>query len=418
MDQNVSSNEHQPTVSSSNKKTKSSRFLTLFTPVLIVIVAIVILILMKQMTPTLEKKSVEIKAPLVNVIPLIRKSVPFVIASQGNVSANQHTVLTAEVSGKIVQLSAHFKAGNFFKKGQLIAAIDDNDYQIMLLQAKARLAQANAALLEEEARTQQAKKEWQLTGKSLNKAPLLALRKPQLAKAKADVSLAEADIKSAQLKLQRTKVIAPYACIIKSKNIDIAQFVTIGTQLADVIATDIAQVRLPIKQQDIDFLALAKINQSQNEVIPITLKQNHHQWQATLARAEAVVDSQSRVHYVVAELNDPYALKSNTTQSILPIGSFVNAELKGKTFDNVTLIPRRYVIGKNTIYLMDKENKLVIKSFSILRSDQNYLYSQDEFADEHQLITTKLTLPVTGMQLRLLPLSNTPISTSAIQVAN
>ncbi len=163
---------------------KSNPIKKIIIPIVIIVVAIAILMVMKNLAPKPEKKSVEIKPPLVNVEPIKVATVALKVYSQGTVIPNVESTLTAEVSGRIIEVAINFDNGAYFKKDQVIAKINDDVYQVNLLQAQARLEVAKAALLEEQARGQQAKDEWRLSGKSLDEAPLMALRKPQLQKQK------------------------------------------------------------------------------------------------------------------------------------------------------------------------------------------------------------------------------------------
>ncbi|QOL26779.1 efflux RND transporter periplasmic adaptor subunit [Thalassotalea sp. LPB0316] len=375
-------------------------------PIAIIVAAIVLLGVMGALAPKPEKKPFTVKAPLVEVQDITSSDVQFVIASQGSVLPRTETVIVSEVSGQVVSVSDKFIAGGFFKKGEQLLSINDIDYQVALLQAKARLHVAEAALMEEKARVEQAKEEWGLTGKSLSDAPALALRKPQLQKAKADLEAAQADVQAAQIKLERTKIVAPYDAMLKTKHLDIGQFVGVGGQIATTFAVDYAEIRLPVKFQDIDFLSLPKINntdalQGSRVDLHIDVLGQQQTWQAQLARYEGVVDMNSRVHYVVAQVDDPYNLFSENRPYELRVGTFVNGDIYGKTVTDITAIPRAAVRGANSVHLVTSKNTLDVREIDILRGDANYVYTRDKFAPDERLILTKLELPVNGMDLRV-----------------
>lgn len=375
------------------------------TPIAIIFSAIVLLIIVGALAPKPAKKPVELKAPLVEVNPLVKAQRTFVIASQGSISPRTQTSLISEVSGQVVKVSDKFKVGGFFKKGELLLEIDDINYQVAVVQAESRLGTAEANLTEEQAKSKQAEEEWLLSGKSLQQAPAVALRKPQLKKAQADLTAAQANLQQAQVMLARTRIVAPYDAMIKEKHVDIGQFVSTGSNLAVTFAVDYAEVRLPVKQRDVAFLELPKINQADaygSEVeLSMDIGGQTFRWNSKITRYEGVVDSQSRAHYVVAQVNDPYAILGENNQHELRIGSFVNAKIKGRTLDNVIAIPRAVVAGKNSIYLLDKAHKLHIQNVEILRTDSDNIYTQDDVNLNYSLITTKLETPIEGMTLRV-----------------
>jgi RND family efflux transporter MFP subunit len=375
------------------------------TPIAIVLTAIVLLIMVAIIAPKPAKKPIQVKAPLVDVIELSPKSVSFQISSQGSVLPRTETNLISEVSGNVVSVSEKFKVGGFFRKGEELLRIDDITYQVALLKAESQLDSAKADLEQELARRTQAHDEWRLTGKSVEEAPSLALRTPQLKQAQAAIKSAEASLTEAQTKLARTRILAPYDAMLKQKHVDIGQYVSTGSSIATTFAVDYAEIRLPIKQRDVDFLNLPKINnedQSGSSVeLFYELNGKNLKWSSRLTRYEGVVDMSSRVHYVVAQLDDPYGIVQGAQNTELRIGTFVNAQITGKTVDNLTAIPRAFIHGPNSLYLVDESNKLVITDVSVLRADVDFLYTLDALPENHRLVITNLATPVKGMTLRI-----------------
>lgn len=374
-------------------------------PFAIILCASMVLIVLQILAPEPEKKPLKTKAPLVNVMSLQAQDVTFSISSQGSVEPRTKTTLISEVSGMVTHVSDKFQVGGFFKKGEVLLAIDDITYQVALLRAQAQLESAQALLVEEQARSKQAEDEWRLTGKPVEQAPILALRLPQLKKAEAGVLAAQADLREAKVKLERTKIIAPYDAMLTSKQVDVGQYVTMGSALANTFAVDYAEVRLPIKQRDVAFLNLARINQLESLNIQVDLfyqlEGKKHSWPAKVTRYEGVVDSTNRVHYVVAQIDDPYGVLANSHHNEIRIGTFVNAEVKGKKLANVIAIPLAAVYSGNTIYLIDQENRLSIEHINILRTDADYAYSTDVYANNRRLILTKMATPIANMLLRV-----------------
>jgi len=380
-------------------------------PIAIIVAGALLLAFMTYLAPEAEKKEIFAKPPLVEVLKVSSKKVVFEIESQGNVVPRTETTLVSEVSGQIKTVSNKFVIGGYFKKGELILEIDPINYQVILLQTQARLDGANARLVEQQARADQAQKEWSLTGRSSKKAPILALRKPQLQQAKADVKAAQADVKGAQIKLQRTKILAPYNAMIKKKMVDIGQYVSTGSPLAISFAVDYAEVRLPILERDIAYINIPKFGQvlQQGNAVELSINQagKKQKWHSFISRSEGVVDSTSRVNYIVAQINDPYGfmaidnLSKDSSHTALPIGSFVKAKITGKEVADVTAIPLTALRGANEIYLVDENNKLKTQRVDILRSDQKYIYVSSTIPQGYQVVLTKLATAVNGMSLRI-----------------
>ena len=399
--------------SSSDKKTRKMvplRYVLM--PVAIVMMAILVLIALAILAPKPAKKSIDVKAP----------SVEFSITSQGSVVPRTETQIISEVSGMVTQVSGKFVVGGFFEKGEELLRIDDITYQVAMLQAESRLGAAESTLATEQARAKQAEDEWLLTGKPISEAPILALRIPQLQQEQANLIAAKADLKEARTKLKRTKIVAPYDAMLKAKHVDIGQYVTVGSALAETFAVDYAEVRLPVKQRDVSFLNLPKINQvqtqSSNVELYYQLNGQKYVWPSQITRYEGVVDTANRVHYIVAKIDDPYGTKPTSHQGNdeIRIGTFVNANISGKKLDNIVAIPREAVHGANTLYTVTRENKLNIVKFEVLRTDVNNVYTQQSFERDNRIIVTNLETPVQGMKLRILGEQN-PVTKKGVESA-
>jgi len=393
-----------------------SRLKRMAVPSTIIIVSFAVYVAMGLMAPKPEKKPIVNKAPLVEVVEVARGKVIFEIESQGSISPRTETTLVSEVSGQIKNVSEKFVVGGFFIKGEQLLEIDPISYQVALLQAQARLDGANAKLVEERARGKQAAKEWSLTGRSKKNAPILALRKPQLQQAVADVKAADADVKNAEIKLGRTKIIAPYDAMLKSKMVDVGQYVTTGTQLAATFAVDYAEIRLPIKEQDLAYInipAMGAANERGSQVELSSVQGSKvKKWSTFITRSEGVVDANSRVNYIVAQIDDPYGLSSDGQRSEpIRIGTFVKARIIGTAVDDIIAIPRKAVRGEHQIYLLNSDKKLDFTNVEILRSDAKNIYISAGIDDGSQIILTKLATAVQGMSLRLKDDSHVPTDT-------
>lgn len=375
------------------------------TPIAIIVFSIFILIIVSILAPKPVKKSIEVKPPLVYVENIERKDITFSVESQGTVMPRTETIIISEVSGMITKVSNKFKVGGFFRKGEQLLAIDDITYQVALVQAQSRLGAAEASLLEEKARTKQAEEQWKMSGKEISEAPLLAIRIPQQRKAEAELLAAKADVKAAEIKLERTKIIAPYHAMLKAKSVDIGQYVTTGTQLAQTFAVDYAEIRLPIKQKDVEFLNLPTIKELNKIGSPVEISYEtlgkKRIWPSNLTRSEGVVDSVSRVHYTIAQLDDPYSIAEDNNQGVIKVGTFVNALITGKVLKDIIAIPRSSIYGANTIYTIDKSNKLHIRQIELLRADADFVYTLEEFSVDQRLVLTRIQAPVEGMTLRV-----------------
>ncbi|MFO7860953.1 MAG: hypothetical protein R6U41_07000 [Desulfosalsimonas sp.] len=106
----------------------------------------------------------------------------------------QQTLLTlaSKVSGQVQSLAEDFEPGKRFKKGEILARLEDSDYRAAVAAADHDLSDARLSLLEEDRKALQAKAEWEASGVSGKPASELVLHKPQVAAAEAAVANARA----------------------------------------------------------------------------------------------------------------------------------------------------------------------------------------------------------------------------------
>src|SRR5262249_25414531 len=80
----------------------------------------------------------------VGVVAARRMNVPVEITPNGTTRALEYVTVRARVRGFLTE--RHFAEGQTVKKGQLLLVIDEEPYQVTLQSAKARQAEAAAAL--------------------------------------------------------------------------------------------------------------------------------------------------------------------------------------------------------------------------------------------------------------------------------
>lgn len=353
---------------------------------------------------TERKRPVEIP-PTVEALILEQQDYQVLVPSRGTLTPRTASTLVAEISGRIVKVSGRFNKGEFFEAGDLLMQIDPRDYQNAVTIARSELSQSKLTLAEEQARTDQALRDWgnlQLAGKP---SPLL-LRTPQLENAQAALSASAARLNQAELELERTRILAPYAGRILEKNVDLGQYVSSGTSLADIYASDLVEVRLPISNEQLQYIDLpetypgkttppagAKVDFTQS------IGDRTYQWPGKLVRTEGSIDVRSRQLFVIAQIEAPYAQQDG--RPALKIGQFVSAKIHGEILENVFIIPRRAVRGERTVHLIDSENRLIRRDLDILWRDEQQVVAASPLQPGDRISLTALPFAADGIKVRI-----------------
>ncbi len=343
---------------------------------------------------------------LVDVIRAQSSDVRIIVNAQGTVSPRTQTTLVSEVSGSITAVSPAFVAGGFFSKGDILVQIDNRNYRAEVKRAQANVASAETNITREAGLADYAESDWQRARKLLSSSKAasdLALRKPQLAEAIANLDFAKAELDKRLGDLDRTVIRAPYDGLVRAKRADIGQFVRAGTELAVTFAVDLAEVRLPLPDRELPFINLDSIDQGGNGpevVLSAEIGGIVNSWNGHVVRTEGVLDERSRVLYLVAQIEDPYNRLAKNWSAPLRIGTFVEANITGRTEESIIKLPRRVLHGDNQVWTVGSDSQLVSNKVTLLRSDEESVYIKDGIKAGDLVCLTALEDPLPGTLVR------------------
>jgi RND family efflux transporter MFP subunit len=328
----------------------------------------------------------------VEVIQVKSEAQPITLRSQGLIDAHRTTVLSAELNGRVVKVAPKFKTGAIVAADEILLEIDAADYEAALSQSEASVADAKLALVNEQAKAEQAQRDWAKLAAG-EKATDLVLRKPHIESASARLKAAEAAKVKAQRDLDRTKIRAPYSGVLKMKYTEQGALLSPGVRVAEIYATDYYEVRLPLSLDDYAFIdSQAKVS------LRAKFGTTELKWPAVIQRTEAEIDRTSRTIHVVAEL-------SGSEEALKP-GLFVQAEVKGKTLENIIRVPRRAMLDENHLLIVDEASKLRTRTVSVLRSLDTDMLISSGLKDGERVIITALSAPIEGMSLKVVEVSS------------
>lgn len=374
-----------------------------FLPPAIIALAIILAVALAATRTPPEQSQEERPAVLVDAMEVTPQDIRFQVASQGTVEPRHQTTLVAEVGGRVMELADDFVAGGFFEKGDMLVQIDPSDYRVMVQEARANLAQARAALEEELARAQVAKEEW--ASIEQGNIPSLGLREPQVASAVATVESAEARLQKAERDLERTTIRAPFDGLLRSRSVDVGQYLGTGSQVAVILGTEVAEVRLPLSDRDLAYLELptqgAELTAEPDVKFVSDIAGQQTEWFGKLVRSEGILDANSRVIYGVVQVRDPYNQEGQTHSVPLRFGRFVQAAVAGNEAKDVFVLPRYALTSKGTVWVVDDERTIHEVEVNVLRTDANDVFVSEGIQGGDKVMLTQLANPLPGMKVRL-----------------
>ena len=359
--------------------------------------------------PTLEQQPPPSNAPLVRTWQASPQRVQLMSITHGTVMPRTESELIPEVSGRVISISPAMVSGGFFKKDDLLLEIDPLDYEVALEQARAGLASARSELTNarkaHERQLDLAKKQSASQAQQDDALNRLRFAEASLRAATAQLSRAERD-------MTRTRITAPYEGRVRSERVDIGQFVTRGAPVASLYATDVAEVRLPIHDDELAYLQLPLASRQGQHTPAVILRAKfagrEHTWQGRVVRTEGELDPQTRMINVIAQVNAPYEPVEDRPP--LAVGLFVEAEIVGIEVDHVYVLPRSALQANNQVYVLDGENRLQFRDVDILRIVDEDVYVSAGFSTGETICLSTVNNAIEGMQVR--PVSDTGLASS------
>lgn len=358
--------------------------------------------------PELQQQAPPDNAPLVRTWVASERPVRMTSTAHGTVLPRTESELIPEVSGRVTTLAKAMVSGGFFKRGDVLFEIEALDYEVALEQARARLASSTSELtIARRAHARQldlAKK--QSTSESLRDDALNRLRI-----AEASLREANARLQRAERDLARTRVRAPYDGRVRSERVDVGQFVNRGASVAMLYATDYAEVRLPVHDEELAYLNLSLDGVSGGSGFGprVNLRAEfagkEHVWEGRIVRTEGELDPQTRMINLVAEVVRPYETKDGRPP--LTVGLFVEAEIIGRDIWGVFVLPRSAIQANEQVYVIAPDETIEFRDIEILRTVDEEVYVSAGIRPGEIISLSTIENAIEGMRVR--PVAEVPV---------
>lgn len=349
--------------------------------------------------PKASKESPEIIIPVVRIVTAEFTDRQLYVDTQGRVDPRIRTQAASEVMGRVLSVSPKFKSGGVFSKGEIMLEIDGSDYVAALAQAESVWADAKLSLEREQARAEQSRRDWAKLGRG--EPSDLVLGKPQILSAKARVKASEAGVGKANRDLQRTKLKAPYDCLIEMTYTDLGSYIAPGARLADLYSTGSFEVRVPVTLEEFAYLSQDENGVVGDEVrLQARIGGKLRTWQGSIVRSEGRVDRTTMTMYQVVKINP----NSNDDRFALPpSGLFVRARIKGRVMSRVAEIPRGALRQDNKVLFVDADQTLKMADVELARTLETTVLIRQGIEPGTQVIVSAMETPVVGMKLAITP---------------
>ena len=376
-----------------------TRFKRYLGSVAVAVVGLALMVAVVVTGPVTESEGEAVQPPVVRLAEARSAPARLTVQAHGVVVPKTESRLVSEVSGRIVAVADSMVSGGFFKRGDVLVSIDRVDYELALEQARARLSSAKSELAR--ARREFARQERLATTDAGSESKRDEAANRQLLAA-ANLREASAHEKRAERDLERTRVVAPYDGRVRSELVDAGQFVNRGETLANLYSVDVAEVRLPVHDEDLAFLPVALngtlVPAAQLDVVlRARFAGREHEWRGRIVRTEGEIDPGTRMVKMVAEVQRPYDQPEGRPP--LTVGLFVDAEIEGREVGDAVVLPRAALHSEGQVHVVDADGRLAVRQVDVLRLLGEEAYVRGLQAGE-RVSLTRLPGAVDGLSVR------------------
>ena len=373
-------------------------------PIIVIVTACLLAFVVLATAPEVKRGTPEALLPAVRVMTPIPQDVQMQIRSQGTVMPRTESTLVPEVSGPVTWVSPALASGGFFEADEPLIRIDARDYQTAVARARAEVARAEG---ESEHASSELQRQEGLARKNATSSSHLSAATRAARVASANLEAAWAALYQAERDLERCVLKAPFTGRVRDENVDIGQFISRGMPVATLYATDFAEIRLPLADEELAFLDLHQIEGSPESGPVVTLHARFagesHSWQGRIVRTEGEIDSRSRMIHVVARVEDPYGRNSveeeTDADSPLAVGLFVQADIMGDMAERVLIVPRSAIRDGEKLAVIDDQNRLHLRDAEVIRIDREDAILRAPIRPGERIGTSSLQWIVDGMEV-------------------
>ncbi|MEE8164923.1 MAG: efflux RND transporter periplasmic adaptor subunit [Myxococcota bacterium] len=200
-----------------------------------------------------EVTSVEAMLPAVSVVQVAAIDLDEEIRASGDLEARFHTMISAEIAGRVTQLSVD--EGGAVESGATVIEIDPERRKLDLAASRARLAQARANFRKEQSQAGRIRK---LRSEAIKSQQQLEEAETALLVARSDLQVEEAAVGVAERALADASVTAPFAGLVARRSVQLGEFVQLGTPLFELVSLDSLEAIFSLTELDSERVRLGQ----------------------------------------------------------------------------------------------------------------------------------------------------------------
>ncbi len=198
---------------------------------------------------------------------------------------------------------------------------------------------------------------------------------------------------------------APFNGKVISENVDVGQVIGPQTAICRLVGTDRFWIQVSIPVPQLKWIELPGTESGDGSDVNIIIDNTGDgpiTRDGRIVRLLPDLDDVGRMARLLVAVDDPLNLGNDTRKYPLLLGTFVEVEIAGKVVEDIMVIPNAALRRNNTVWIMAPDDTLKIVPVEVIWRRKDTTIVRSDFPDDTRLITSKITTPVEGMELRVL----------------
>ncbi|ANQ50327.2 HlyD family efflux transporter periplasmic adaptor subunit [Flammeovirga sp. MY04] len=308
----------------------------------------------------------------------------------GKLKAKDRYEIYAEVEGRLLPSAKKFREGNYYKKGQVLLQIDQQERYMTLLADKSNfMTELTAILPDLKEDFSESYPTWNQYLKELDiKKPLKVLPEPKTEKEKYFIAgngiySSYYTIKSSEEKLSKYTIYAPFSGVISKSDVEAGTAVRAGQELGEMVNLSSYELEVTAPLKNIEHF-------KKGNKVKLYSSELDSEWTGTVIRIGNTLDANSQSVKVYIQ----------TSGKDLKEGMFLMAQVNSAAYENAMLIPRKLIFNDNQVYVV-KDNKLEVQEIEVMETFKSDAIVKG-VPTKTAVLMTNIKNPYTGMKVQVL----------------
>jgi len=358
--------------------------------------------LKKLKKPPPERPPAETALP-VEIMEVRPGQYPVTLTGYGELTSRQIVTLSAEVRGRIIREHDRLLPGLLVKKGELLFAIDSEEYQLAFDSATALLKILDRDLVIARAEFKRVKNLYEKN----RVGTLSAVEKAERAvnSIRDRMEQVRRSREDARIQLARCTLRAPFAGRVTEVMVDTGEYVTAGTKMVTLIDDAALEVIVPLDGLDAaHWLQVEKGAQfgrgnwfARPVPVPCRITWSDDSSVQADGRMDRIVsmDTKTRMVRVAVSLTD-----QRDAAVPLVAGMFCRVAIPGRVLENVYVVPRQAVTFDGRVYVV-AQDRLHSQRVEVVREEGRNAIITAGLSPGQKVITTRLVEPLENSLVRV-----------------